>query len=242
MKIIEIKTTQNVVLQYELAELRDRILAFLIDFSFIIGGLIGLQTVTSIIMGYGPNAQVVQVLNFCLFMFYTLAFESLNKGQTPGKMLMKIQVIKTTTGRPQFTDYTARWIFRLVDIYFTFGAIASIMIASSSRAQRIGDIVANTAVIKLTPQMNLELEDILMMHSQAGYKPEFVQARQLDEADAILIKNALDRHRRFQNDAHTQAMELLASEVAKILNIDNRPPDNQKFLEIILRDYVMLTR
>ena len=36
MKNIEIKTTQNVVLQYELAELRDRIIAFLIDFVCVI--------------------------------------------------------------------------------------------------------------------------------------------------------------------------------------------------------------
>lgn len=241
MKIIEIKTTQNVVLQYELAELRDRILAFLIDFAALVFGLGILMLLASGIF-YGTVLEIVNVLLICAFMFYSLAFEVLNNGQTPGKMAMGIQVIKSTTGRPEFSDYAGRWVFRLVDVWFSLGGVASVMIASSSKGQRIGDIVANTAVVKLTPRMNLTLNDILTMHSQTDYKPSYNHAKQLIEEDVILIKNALDRYRKFGNDAHSQALNLLAKEVTTALNIDEPPGDDQKFLETVLRDYVMLTR
>ncbi|HNC31542.1 MAG TPA: hypothetical protein PKX08_16140, partial [Cyclobacteriaceae bacterium] len=65
MKSIEIKTAQNVRLEYELASLRERILAFLLDLlamglatlvlSLIFNGILGvtgtLEIVTSIITG-----------------------------------------------------------------------------------------------------------------------------------------------------------------------------------------------
>ena len=45
MKNIEIKTTQNVVLEYELADLRDRILAFLLDLIILVIGILILSAV-----------------------------------------------------------------------------------------------------------------------------------------------------------------------------------------------------
>lgn len=241
MKNIEIKTTQNVVLQYELADLRDRILAFLIDFSALVVGL-GLLTTFVSNAFTGTTLEVMMFLVISIFIFYSLAFEVLNNGQSLGKMALRIQVIKISSDRVTFADYAGRWIFRLVDIYFSFGGIASVMIASSSRSQRIGDIVANTAVVKLTPRMNLYLNDILTIHSQATYKPEYMQARQLMEEDALLIKNTLDRYRRFSNEAHQEALDMLAKQINEILHLDATPKDSQKFLEIVLRDYVMLTR
>ncbi len=241
MKIIEIRTTQNVVLQYEVAELRDRVLAFLIDISIIFASLLVLLSITSSIFPKTVHT-VIDTLILCAFMFYSLAFELLNNGQTPGKMALRIQVIKSTSGRPVFVDYAARWVFRLIDIYLSLGGIATIMITSSSRGQRIGDIVANTAVVRLSPRMNLTLGDILVMHSQNAYTPVFSQARKLIEEDVILIKNTLDRSRQFRNEAHQQAVTSLAKQVAHILDLDPGIEDSRKFLETILRDYVVLTR
>jgi len=240
MKNIEIKTTQNVVLQYELASLRDRILAFLIDFVIMLFSILMLFAFANRIFD-GTAMEVVGTLIFSLFMFYSLAFEVLNNGQSPGKMAMRIRVVKTTSGRPKFADLAARWVFRLVDIYFSLGGIASVLIASSSKGQRIGDIVANTAVIKLMPTIRLTLDDLLGMHAETEYSPVYAQAKKLVEEDAILIKHTLDRSRKFQNRAHGEAMVMLAREVASVLGIDP-PHDHRTFLETVLRDYVRLTR
>ena len=68
------------------------------------------------------------------------------------------------------------------------------------------------------------------------------QAKQLLEEDVLLIKNTLDRHRKYANHAHAEAMSMLANKIKSILRLDHVSYDNQKFLEIVLKDYVMLTR
>ena len=243
MKNIEIKTTQNVVLQYELADLKDRILAFLIDLlCLLVGGGLLLSFGMAIFASSETAATVFAVFLYAILIFYPLALEVWNNGQTVGKMALRIQVIKVEGGKATFADYAARWAFGMVDIYFSLGGIAAIMVASSSKAQRLGDIVANTAVIKVVPKVNLQLRDLLSIHSQTSYVPVYTQAKQLAEEDVLLIKSTLDRYSRFQNDAHFDAINLLGRRIKEVLRLEEDATDNRKFLQTILYDFVILTR
>jgi uncharacterized RDD family membrane protein YckC len=243
MKNIEIITTQNVVLQYELASLQDRVFAFLLDMICLLFSFSIFYTVLAGIFSYSETAQNIALLILsCLFCSYSLAFEFLNKGRSIGKMAMKIQVIKLVGGRATFSDYAARWVFRLIDIFFSLGGIASILILSSSKAQRIGDIIANTAVVKTEPRMNIDLQDLLSIHKTAKYIPKYQQARKLHEQDALLIKAALERYRRFNNDSHHEAIWELSERVQKLLGIDQVHEERSVFLQTVLKDYVVLSR
>jgi uncharacterized RDD family membrane protein YckC len=242
MKSIEIKTTQNVVLQYELAELRDRIIAWVIDTAAV---FVVIYFLTIILVSASLSETSAVVAGFIvsmIFVFYSLAFETLNNGQSIGKMAMRIRVIKTTGGKATFSDYAARWAFRIVDVYFSLGALASILITSSAKAQRIGDIVANTAVIKIQPQMDLKLADLLAIRSRDNHKPQFVQVKQLQEDDVLLIKATLDRVRKYPNSAHFEAADLLSRRIKEILGLQGVVMDNRVFLQTVLNDYVVLTR
>lgn len=243
MKNIEIKTSQNVILQYELADLRDRGLALLIDLLFLIILLTILSLIFSPISATSETAEtVVGIFVFSIFLFYSLVMELLNNGQSLGKMALRIRVIKTVGGKATFSDYAARWVFRMVDIYFSLGAVASILVTSSSKAQRIGDIVANTAVVRLTPKLNLHLQDLLAIHNTQAYKPQFLQSKQLQEEEVILIKTTLDRYRQHNNDAHEDALKMLSKKVKEVLLIDGVTGDDRIFLQTILNDYIVLTR
>jgi uncharacterized RDD family membrane protein YckC len=243
MKNIDINTTQNVVLQYELAPLRDRLLAFFLDaFCIAFAWSIMIAFVTAILSFSGTAQQIGVMFLFCLFSFYTLAFEFFNKGRTLGKMAMKIKVIKVTGGDATFSDYAARWVFRLIDIYFSLGGIASILILSSAKAQRIGDIIANTAVVKTIPRMDIDLQDILAIHTNNKYIPKYLQAKKLHEHDALLIKATLERYRKFRNEAHREAVMLLSVRVKEILGIGHVAEENSTFLQTVLLDYVVLSR
>jgi uncharacterized RDD family membrane protein YckC len=244
MKSIEIKTTQNVILEYELADLRDRGIAFLIDLVVLFIGITLLSLLGFAGLGLqGTAGTVWAIFLSCVFLFYSLAMEMLNNGQSVGKMAMKIQVIKTVGGQATFSDYAARWVFRMIDIYFSMGGIASILVASSAKAQRIGDIVANTAVIKLMPKMNLKLNDVLAIRSQDSYKPVYVQAKQLEEVDVLLIKTTIERYRQFKNLAHQESVHLLATKIKSLLGIFPQTQQNDlQFLQTVLNDYVVLTR
>ena len=74
MKNIDIVTTQNVTLEYELADLRDRMIAFLIDF-LIIWAIIGILSVIGFNIFYLSNTGgvVFGVFLGCVFIFYSLA-------------------------------------------------------------------------------------------------------------------------------------------------------------------------
>jgi uncharacterized RDD family membrane protein YckC len=243
MKNIEIKTTQNVVLEYELADLRDRVIAFLIDFIILVVALSILSSIGFGIFAFSETiAGIFSVFLTCVFLFYSLVMESRNNGQSIGKMAMRIRVIKTAGGQAIFSDYAARWVFRMIDIYFSLGGIASILIASSSKAQRIGDIVANTAVVKVSPTSSLKLKDLLTIHSLDSYTPQYLQAKRLQEEDVLVIKRTLDRYRQFPNEAHSEALSLLAQRIREILAIDRNVGDERKFLQTVLQDYVVLTR
>ena len=110
MKSIEIKTTQNVILEYELADLKDRAVAFLIDLTVLVIGILLL-----LFIGFGgfnlegTMAVIWSIFLTCIFFFYALAMEYLNNGQSVGKLAMKIQVIKTEGGQATLSDYAARW-------------------------------------------------------------------------------------------------------------------------------------
>jgi uncharacterized RDD family membrane protein YckC len=242
MKNIEIITTQNVVLQYELASLQDRALAFLLDLICMGMFMITISAPLSAAANSETGGMIAGFIFICIFLFYSLLFEVFNKGRSIGKMAMKIQVIKLAGGSTTFSDYAARWAFRMIDIYFSMGAVAATLVLSSSKAQRIGDIIANTAVVKTQPKMNIDLQDLLSIHQTNKYIPKYLQARKLREQDALLIKSALERYRRFNNVPHKEAIKLLSDHVQRTLGIDQVAEEQTIFLQTILKDYVVLSR
>jgi hypothetical protein len=83
---------------------------------------------------------------------------------------------------------------------------------------------------------------VLAIHSRESYKPEYPQAKQLQEEDVLVIKKTLDRYRKFSNRAHEEAIHLLADRIKQVLGVENIYPDDRRFLQAILQDYVVLTR
>ena len=130
----------------------------------------------------------------------------------------------------------------MIDIYLSLGSIAAILVLSSSKAQRIGDLIANTAVVKTLPKTNIDLNDLLSIHQANKYIPKYLQARKLREHDALLIKSALERYRRFRNRSHAEAIGLLADHISQTLGIAEIEEESPQFLQTILKDYVVLSR
>src|SRR5690349_24809901 len=97
MQTIRVRTTQNVFIDYPLASIGDRIVAYLIDrlilflyFMLVIALLMGMEA-------YEHETLLITLgLIFLVFpfIFYGLFFEIFMNGQTPGKNVMKIQVIR----------------------------------------------------------------------------------------------------------------------------------------------------
>lgn len=242
METIDIVTTQNVTIQYALASVRDRILSFFID--IIVLGVCVLLLIllfSSTIPGDGYEyAQYLIIFPF--FIFYSLAQEIILDGQSIGKRLMNLKIVKLTGKEPTMSDYLIRWAFRFIDIWFSLGSIAVMLISSTNRQQRLGDLLANTAVIKLNPWATVNLNEILSIHSIATYQPKYPEVKKYTEADMLFVKQALERLRNFNNMAHREAIIHLADKMASQLGLPEPPKNKMEFLKTLLNDYVVLSR
>ena len=247
MKSIQLQTTQNVKIDYEIASLLDRVLAFFIDLIavFLAYSILSLVVFLFLILTRAHEAFYSLANGLFLLpimVFYTLVMESLNKGRTLGKMVLKIQVIRIDGGQAQFMDYFVRWVFRIIDLWFSFGGLAAICISGSVKGQRIGGVLSNTTVVKSNPALRTSLKRILNIDSRSSYKPVYPQVKQFKESDMLLIKQTLDRYRRFRNRAHKKAIEEIVLRTAKEMEVPVPKSGKLKFLKTIIKDYIVLTR
>ncbi|MCW5922514.1 MAG: RDD family protein [Saprospiraceae bacterium] len=243
-KTIEITTTQNVTIEYELAPLRERMLAWLLDLLIVIFGYILLFQLLGRVFGrLDDEAIALFLLPLLIYFLYNIFFEIWNSGQTPGKMATNIKVVRLDGKDPEWSDVMLRALLQLVDTLFSAGVVGVLLIKTTGKSQRFGDMAANTSVIRLFgSQFNYRLEDILSISSLDNYQPVYPQVRRLSERDMIFIKNLLVRLQRYPNSAHAEAMEDLVTHLMPLLDIEQRPLDRPNFLKTLLRDYVVLTR
>jgi len=68
-------------------------------------------------------------------------------GQTIGKRIVNIKVVKADGSRCDMSSAFLRSILRIIDSLF-IGIVGIIVISTTEKKQRIGDIVANTIVVK----------------------------------------------------------------------------------------------
>ncbi len=240
MKKLELSTSQFVPIQYELAGLRDRIIGFATDLIMLLGFIIVVSIISPGIFSFGNPAFVLLVMPVVLT--YSLLFETLNRGQSPGKMIVGIRVLRMDGKDCTITEYLTRWILRPVEIYSSFGALAALLIAGSEKRQRLGDIAAGTVVVKVRPQLRFSLNDILNLKTEDNYSPVYPGATTFSEEEMLLLKSALDRYRAYPNDAHREALKRLRLIVANRLGMETSGQSDEHFLKQVLTDYVILTR
>ncbi len=248
MQTIDIKTTQNVTIEYELATLWERMLALLIDFVIVTAIYIVLSIILSAALNDGSSGSnfsmgvIYGLLPVVCFLLYELLSEIIADGQSWGKKAMSIKVVRLDGQQPGLSDYLLRSVFHIVDTIFSGGILAALLISSSNKNQRLGDMTANTTVIRLKSSLNFYLNDILRISSLEDYEPRYPAIKQLSEADMLLIKGTISRYRNHPNEAHKKAVVELVLHLKKVLEIDNVPMDKIEFLKTLIRDYIVLTR
>ncbi len=240
MQTIDITTTQNVTIEYDVARLLDRFLALLID--FVILGIV--LTIISLFVAATPvfGTVVTYFLLIPIVLFYSFTFEWLMNGQSPGKKVLGIKVVKLSGDQPTLNDYLIRWAFRSIDIWFSLGTLGGLFISSSTKGQRLGDLVADTAVIKVKSDFHLRLDDILRISTLDNHEVSFPSVRQFSEQDMLLIKNVISRFQKYPNTSHRDAVRETVSHMMEKLDLEQRPKNNVKFLKTLISDYIVLTR
>lgn len=234
MQTISVQTTQNVSIQYPLATVGDRILAHLLDRL-----ILAAYTIVVIAAFTNMNLQVIWLWVILIGMpwfFYFLAFEVFMNGQSPGKRVMNIQVVRLDGTQPSVGDYMLRWVMSLIDFYVLSGALAVIVIAINGQGQRLGDIVAGTCVVKLIAQKEITATDVFISPDDS-YVPVFPQVIQLGPRDIELIHRALEANVNFGN---LQPVLVVTEKIKSLLGIQTDLPPAE-FLYTIVKDFNHLT-
>ncbi|KQR69642.1 RDD family protein [Pedobacter sp. Leaf176] len=242
METIKISTAQNVDIDYEVAGLGERIVARIID----LGGFILLYIIAVILMLVASISRsetliiVLVVLYAVIFLFYDLVCEIFMDGQTFGKKIMKIKVISLDGGQPTFGQYLMRWIFRIVDfgVFFGWGVVALICVASSKNHQRLGDMLARTTLIKTVPRTQIE-NVAFNVNLPEDYQPVFKEVIHLNDGAVELIYEVLTG---FYQTGNPQLIYSMAGKIKEYITpaIPEGMNDLQ-FLETVMKDYNYLT-
>ncbi|MBM4142595.1 MAG: RDD family protein [Lentisphaerae bacterium] len=99
--------------------------------------------------------------SFALSFGYGIALEWLWQGQTVGKRLLRLQVMDEQGLRLTFSQIVVRNLLRPVDALPAFYLVGGLACLLSPRAQRVGDIAANTIVVSHPRLAEPDLDQVL---------------------------------------------------------------------------------
>ncbi len=239
MDTIKISTTQNVDLEYEAAGLGYRILAALLD-SIFIAVYVGLIFLCFGLGGFLKTQYIEDhqyflmtlaiILSLPILLYHFLS-ETFMNGQSLGKKIVGIKVVKTDGTQAGISSYLLRSVFRIIDVQLVNGIVAVICIPVSEKSQRLGDMAAGTTVIK--NNSNISLRDTILYRQIPDYTIVFEQIALLSDKDIGIIKEILGHS--IENNK-PENLKLLADKVKIKMGVSVNLKDDD-FLKTVLLDY-----
>lgn len=244
MTQLSITTTQNVNILFTAASVGERIVAQLLDNVVKIAYVIAVVYLIDKFKfnGFFDTADMwsvmaIGIIIFSPAIFYTLVLESLWEGQTIGKKLMKLKVIKIDGYQAGFGEYLIRWVFRILEIAIGSGIIGLVVMAINKNNQRLGDIAAGTAVISLRNKININ--HTILQELSNDYQPQYPLVIKLSDNDLRIIKET------FENCLKSKDYVTISKLRKKILDVTGIKYDSDtdiEFIRTVLKDYNYYTQ
>ncbi|QHG17968.1 RDD family protein [Nostoc sp. ATCC 53789] len=250
---ITFQTPESVELEFTLAGIGNRALALLIDYT-----VLGITLLLFVLTWTVFSTQLVNFLEdlftslpsldiwllaiffiiaFAIYISYFVFFETLWFGQTPGKRVAKIRVVRDDGRLIGLQQATLRSLLRPFDETLFIGAF---LIMFGSREKRLGDLAAGTIVIQTeTPIASATLT--ISEQAKELYE-QLIQIADLSKLlpdDFAVIREYLQRRAAMSLKARASLSLKLAEQVVAIINLESLPeavtPD--VFLEAVYLVY-----
>jgi uncharacterized RDD family membrane protein YckC len=157
-EVLTVETPENIELKLPLAGFGPRFLALFVD--SLLQGALALVLIIVLIMvlatarAGGPGLSFFTLLLMMIVgvvmvtLGYFVVFEWIWNGQTPGKRLTGIRVVKRGGMPLSPRDVLLRNLVRLLDYFPSYGLVGMVTFFGSANQQRVGDLVADTVVIR----------------------------------------------------------------------------------------------
>ena len=260
MAVIKIPTNFNIDLEFEVPEFFRRILALVIDtviliLYFKISLAVLVSMASNMDDGIADNLQNLHWTYIFMVMgpifFYHIIMEIMLNGQSVGKKIMQLRVVNENGGRASISQLFIRWMLLmglnkdymgekteavlLILAVVGFFIADIILVVSSKKGQRIGDLLAKTILIRT--QTKGDIEDTVFIEVADSYVPSYPQIMQLSDRDINSIKSILETARK--RGDYLMA-ESAAAKIKAHLNIETNMAAFD-FLDVLLKDYNFLS-
>ncbi len=244
LDVHSIETPEQTRLHFQLAGIGSRFLAMAIDTTiqiaaYLTGLLILAVTGARLFMAFAFIPQqwwtaVVIGFNFVLYYGYFAIFEIAWRGQTPGKRIIGIRVIKES-GRPLAPAETiGRNLLRIVDQLPGIYAVGIVTALFNAQSKRLGDFVAGSIVIREQKQASIwqDVDDAAPVAGAfAGHR--------LSPAHATLIETFVARRADLPDDLRSQMAHQI---LLKIQASNELPPGTTGSPEPVLDELLRAHR
>ncbi len=233
----EIITSDNVKLEFDLAELGSRSVALLID--ILIQGSILLfflfiftETGRSLYwhaLYYEGVIALYLLVVFAVTWGYFVFFEILWSGRTPGKKLLGLRVLSDSGRAVSFSNVLLRNVLRIIDQYMGVGIIVAFF---SVENKRLGDYIGSTIVVK---EQKIKMDSVI--HEELGYFPEDVRLaihsnlHKLSGEDLQLVRKYIKRRKKLNKDVTSRIGRRLADGLLLKLDVRFDYNDHDDFLD-----------
>jgi uncharacterized RDD family membrane protein YckC len=215
--VTDLVTGEAVVLEMRLAKLASRSLALAVDLAVQLGlFLVGLVVLGGTVSFVDDSLAAALGLLFYLAVIvgYPVAFETLTRGRSLGKMALGLRVLREDGGPVRFRHAFVRGLLGVVEIWVTFGTVALVASLASAQGRRVGDYLAGTVVVH--ERMPVRASPVAMMPPQlAGWAARLDLSRVPDDL-ALAVRQFLARASELSPPVRDQMGASLAAALAQV--------------------------
>jgi uncharacterized RDD family membrane protein YckC len=239
---LTIDTPEQISLEYPLAGLGSRFLALLLD-TLLQGAVVVVVFLAMLLLMPGIDVLTPEgakwllalwiFVGFLLYWGYFAFFETIWKGQTPGKRVLGLRVIKENGGSIGASEAMSRNLLRAIDSLGGY-AVGILTVFLNKQNKRLGDYVAGTVVVhEHAAQEAQPYWNTRETSSDALYTVQDMRPEEVEVLESFLARRIeLDPQTRWRI-GHEMALRM-ASRLQ--LPPDQRPKD-EDLIEAVVRQY-----
>jgi uncharacterized RDD family membrane protein YckC len=229
---ITVAAPEGVELQLTLAGAGSRCIAGCLDLTVKLV-LIALTALAAVLIGGGIAQVAFFVAVFTILYLYDVLFEVLAAGQTPGKRVSHLRVVRDGGQPVDLPSSAVRNLLRVIDILPGVYLVGLVSIVLTRRNQRLGDLAAGTLVTRERPKrtgMTGAAENVGDTNAQVAWDVSAVTASEL-----AAVRRFLERRETFDTGARRQLACRLEQGLRSRVAGAGTDGDPERFLEALAR-------
>lgn len=213
---LQIQTPEGIFFSQLLATPVTRFAAWFIDWICVSAVAVALNFIFVLFSILSPDIGRALMIfaYFVLSIGYGIVTEWLWRGQTLGKRLLRLRVVDAQGLRLQFSQIVIRNLLRSVDMLPAFYLVGGVTALLSRRAQRLGDLAANTVVVRHPKVSQPDLDQLLTEKYNSLRQYPHLEARLRQEvppAEAAVALQALIRRDYLEPQARVELFSEIAT-------------------------------